>query len=217
MPDPIKFPPEDNAPQSSRLKVSAAFSRRRLLKSGAAVAPVLLTLVSRPVLGGTCVSTSEATSLTGSQLGGEQQVCAGRTPGYWKQPQHFGEWTPPYTPGESGKKDKGDAQLAGASISPATVFHSGETGLLQGPHADFGTATLLQVMSPELFNQDIDGMGRHIAAALLNAAAGLTPVLDESAVRRIWNDWSIHGYYEPTAGVRWSSGEIVDYLLTTMD
>ena len=60
------------------------------------------------------------------------------------------------------------------------------------------------------------GLGRYIVAALLNARAGRTPVLDEYGVRTMWNDVVSRGYYEPTGGVQWGPSQIVAYLRTTM-
>jgi hypothetical protein len=62
----------------------------------------------------------------------------------------------------------------------------------------------------------LSGLGRYMAAALLNARAGRTPVLTETTVRNMWNDVINRGYFEPTAGVRWGPPEIVAYLRTTM-
>jgi hypothetical protein len=59
-------------------------------------------------------------------------------------------------------------------------------------------------------------VARHIVAALLNAASGLTPVLDVTAVLIMWEEFATAGYFEPTAGVKWYHEEIVDYLLSTM-
>lgn len=59
-------------------------------------------------------------------------------------------------------------------------------------------------------------LGRYVAAAMLNAAAGRTPYLSEGTIRQIWNDLMARGYFEPTAGVRWGPLEIVVYLRSTM-
>jgi hypothetical protein len=70
--------------------------------------------------------------------------------------------------------------------------------------------TLLEVLG--LGGGGVNPLARHISAALLNAAAGLTPVLSETAVRTIWNEYVQKGYFSPTAGVKWSAAEIVTYL-----
>jgi len=55
-----------------------------------------------------------------------------------------------------------------------------------------------------------------MAAALLNARSGRTPVLTEATVRNMWNDLINRGYFEPTAGVRWGATQIISYIRTTM-
>ena len=62
---------------------------------------------------------------------------------------------------------------------------------------------------------DPDNLGMHIVAALLNAKAGLTPVLSETQVINMWNEWVSNGFFEPTANVQWSSAQIVTYIKTT--
>jgi hypothetical protein len=59
-------------------------------------------------------------------------------------------------------------------------------------------------------------LGRYIAAALLNARSGLTPVLNESNVRGMWNGYIASGYFQPAAGIKWGAAEIVAYIKTTL-
>ena len=66
----------------------------------------------------------------------------GCTPGFWKQPQHFGSWTAPYTPG----------------TSFSDVFEDAFPG-----------RTLLQVLRTG--GGRLVALGRHTVAALLNAAS----------------------------------------------
>lgn len=65
----------------------------------------------------------------------------GKTPGFWKQPQHFKFWTAPYT--------------------PSTLFSSVFDNAFPG-------RTLLQVL--QAGGGGINALGRHTVAALLNAA-----------------------------------------------
>lgn len=67
----------------------------------------------------------------------------GCTPGYWKQTQHFDSWTAPYTPN--------------------TLFDDVFDNAFPGK-------TLLQVLG--LGGGDLNALGRHTVAALLNASAG---------------------------------------------
>jgi len=62
----------------------------------------------------------------------------------------------------------------------------------------------------------LNSLGRYIVAGLLNARAGRTPMLSESVVRNMWNDLISRGYYEPTAGIRWTAPDIVAYIKTTI-
>ncbi|HEX6792726.1 MAG TPA: hypothetical protein VF304_02645 [Casimicrobiaceae bacterium] len=62
----------------------------------------------------------------------------------------------------------------------------------------------------------MSGIGPYMAAALLNARSGRTPVLTEATVRNMWNDLINRGYFEPTAGVRWGATQIIAYIRTTM-
>ena len=66
----------------------------------------------------------------------------GCTPGFWKQTQHFGSWTAPYTP----------------TTLFSAVFENAFPGL-----------TLAQVL--ELQGGGLNALGRHTVAALLNAAS----------------------------------------------
>lgn len=64
---------------------------------------------------------------------------------------------------------------------------------------------------------DPDSLGAHIVAALLNAASGRTDgVLTEAKVKAMWSECQTKGYFEPTAGVKWTPGQVVSYLQTTM-
>src|SRR5688572_23119196 len=111
---------------------SADAGRRRLLQGGLSAAPLLMTVVSRPALGGgsngsRCYSPSGFVSMPTSEHG-QPQFCTGRTPGFWKQSQKFNEWPYPYLPvAKNGK--------------PATKFSDVFTPV--GPYAG---KTLLEVL-----------------------------------------------------------------------
>ena len=180
--------------------------RRRLLQGGLAAGPVILTLFSRPALGwgtpGTCTTPSGFLSGNLSQHGNPTS-CSGRTPGYCKQLQHFAAWPAPYFP----------TTVSGSGGHQATKFHSATTGF---NGTQFGTQTMLQVLETGGNAGGYTALGRHITAALLNAAAGLTPVLSVTDVRNIWNEYVLKGYFEPSAGIKWYPDQIVEYLVTTM-
>lgn len=97
--------------------------------------------------------------------------------------------------------------------SQPTQYHCPTTGF--GGRV-FGNRTMMNVLGMTGYGNNLFTLGRYMVAALLNARSGRTPVLDESGVRNMWNDLVNRGYYEPTAGVRWSATEIVSYIRTTM-
>jgi len=197
-------------------------SRRRLAGAALGVS-VVFTLASRPVLAADqCMTPSAAVSGNLSQHG-TPTLCSGRTPGYWKT--HPESWPSPYLPGScnGGQNICNQAQ----NWKNGTLFHPIFSGTqfmadLDGnPGTPKTSLSLMQVLM--LTNggnpwglTDPDNLGAHIVAALLNAAAGLTPVLSVTDVIGIWNEWASKGYFEPTANVQWNSAQIVDYLKTTM-
>jgi hypothetical protein len=249
---PPKVPP--GAPGAQQRPSGA---RRRLLQTGLAVGPVLMTIASRPVLGSTaCTTTSAWMSMTGSTAA-KAEVCSGLSPEAWKG--NATQWPSPYVGAVLGAPvvmDAGAVQapvqggMSGptlgdpikmpgvdgsggtkallatstgtgiSSVSPPggsgefaqpTRYHCPTTGFAGKV---FGTRTMLEVL--DVSQGGLDGVGRYMVAALLNARSGRTPVLDETAVRTMWNDLVNQGYYEPTAGIKWTGAEIIAYLQSTM-
>jgi hypothetical protein len=135
---------------------------------------------------------------------GLPNMCSGRTPGYWKQPQKFSEWPAPYVP----------VTTTGPGGKTATLFKNVFT---RTPYP--ASTTFLQVL--ETMGGPPDNVARHIVAAVLNVAKGLTPVLTIPQIQGIWDEYmrtggGIAGYFEPTAGVHWDQAQIVEYLVSTM-
>ncbi len=116
MSDPI----EPKSPRMPAVNREPAATRRRVLQGGLAAAPVLMTLLSRPVLGqGQCVTPSAFCSGNAS-VAGVAVVCAGLTADYWADAP---SWPEPFTP---------DTPFN-------TVF---------GPNPQYACDTLLDVLSP---------------------------------------------------------------------
>jgi hypothetical protein len=216
-PDTADIQPE--APQS----VSVDQSRRKLAGAALGVSAIL-TLASRPVLAGQCVTPSAACSGNLSQHG-TPTTCSGKSPGYWKQ--HPEQWPLPYLPGScSDQCNKADKWSGGTLFHP--IFGLVTNGIGKSFLADFDSnpisaPTSLSMMQVLMMNDgsnpwglfDPDNLGMHIVAALLNAKKGLTPILSESDVINMWNEWATKGYFEPTASVHWSSAQIVQYIQGT--
>jgi hypothetical protein len=199
MSDPIE-PQKDNANAAS---ARPDRGRRRLVQGSLGAAPLLMTLVSRPVLGGNnqCFSPSGYHSMPTSQHG-QPQFCLGRTPGYWKQKQHFKSWVPPYYP----------VTKPGPGGPVATLF---KDWFSPAPGALY-TMTFLEAL--DAGGGPPNPLARHIVASILNVAIGWVPapVLTVASLQGIWHQYITLGYFEPTAGVKWYHDEIVDYLQHTM-
>ena len=162
-----------------------AVSRRRLLKSGAAISPVILTLVSKPVLAATCPTGSAVASLNVSGHTHPGVPCSGRTPAYWNQSQHFSDWIFPYFPTTD------SANITGKKTKFNQVFTKPVSN----------DPTLLACLS------GTNAVRSHIVAALLNAAKGWNSTfLHVGNVIAIWDSYKSSGggssgYWSPGNGV----------------
>ena len=194
------------SPAECALPAPASLARRRLLRGGLGAVPVVLTVSSPSVMatggGSVCTPASSFASINTSRPD-RTFGCSGRTPGYWKQPQHYSNWPTPFVA-------KGD---------DATKFND-----VFGSAYGYPGKTLLDVL--ELQGGDRNAVARHIVAALLNAAKNWTSpeVLSVTTVKLVWLSFTQKGYYEPTAGIRWfagysqpaGNGSLEDWLKSTM-
>jgi hypothetical protein len=189
--------PDNGAPES---KHAALIARRRLLRGGLSVAPVLMASAPRSVMAGgpgVCVPASSFASINASRPD-RLFTCSGRTPGYWKQSQWFSEWPRPSCVPNGNDATKFDVVFGGSGGYPGK--------------------TLLNVLELPGDTVGRDALARHIVAALLNAKSLKTPdnVLGVSVVMRVWADFVKFGQYEPTAGIKWNSDAITTWLKSTM-
>src|SRR5439155_15489855 len=202
MPDPSN-PPSSSDPASS-LTSDLRATRRGLLQGGLAATPVLMTLVSRPVLAQQ-MTTPSAFMSGNASTPGVALTSLGRGPHFWKQPQSFPSWRPPYSPTGTGT---GQFQAAlGAGASQPTLFDSVFAPNYQGK-------SLLDVL--RMANTPRDDVARYAVAVLLNIAAGWTPVITVHTVKEVWSEYISKGYYEPNAGIHWDGVKIVQYFQSTI-
>jgi len=184
-----------DAPSNSNQEIPAvAQSRRRILRVGVSSAPVLMTLLSRPVLGVECMTGSAVGSTMGSSHSPQISSCTGLPVSTWTAPSTA--WPSPYTKN-------------GANATPYHCTTTGFNGTI------FSGKVMLDVMKLA-DDGGKNSVGRYCAAALLNARTNRTPVLSETTVRNMWNAFDTTGFYEPTAGVKWGATQIVAYIKTTM-
>jgi len=193
MPDPTDTPPSAEPPSSAGGEPKA--SRRRLLQGALASAPVLMTLVSRPVLAETCKTPSGYVSLNASTAG-HGAICSGVSPDTWKNALNR-EFPPGFPPSKTFN----------------SFFNSPPYPGFAGPPP----LSLLDVLNLPP-TPPINDVARLIVAALLNAAAGTTPVLTTQVVKHMWEEYFTTGFgtFSPSSGAHWNHDELIDYLLTTM-
>ena len=87
--------PADNPlRERSELRDGVALGRRRLLHGGLAAGPVLMTLVSRPVLAQVQCQTASAFVSGNASVAGVAVLCEGHSADYWANNPN---WPPPYT------------------------------------------------------------------------------------------------------------------------
>jgi hypothetical protein len=196
-------PPNDRAVPSA--------GRRRLLCAGISTAPVIMTVMSRPVLAQANGCQSPSGFESGNASRPDLPACSGLTPGYWKQDQWFGNWPPPYYPTTvTTTTSKG---FGTSVVQQATLFK--DVLLPDLPKANL---TFLQVLDPQSSGAGAPyNVARHIVATLLNIAAGKVPAtaLDKTRTQDIWNQYRTYGYYKVGSAI-WYEEQIISYLKTTM-
>jgi hypothetical protein len=171
----------------ARAQAALASGRRRLLRGGLGAAPVIMTFASGPVSAGLCKTGSAYGSLhpSGTRT---SMTCGGKSPSLWTTTSS-GHWP----------------------INSNALFSS-----YFGPALSGSNVTLKKVVDP---SNGYDPVARNCVAALLNASSGppLTPasILSVAKAKEIWSSYATKGYFEPTAGIRWNSAKIVDWITTT--
>lgn len=175
--------PEGDQPKQ---QAPASPARRRLLRGGAAAAPVLATFVSQPVHAAySCKSASAFTSANASRPGAA--VCNGSSPAWWLGNQ--GSWV-----------DCSPSTTAFATYFSVTASYP------------IGT-TLVQVLQGSSTAQ-ADKMARNLVAALLNMKSGRigAGVFSEDQLRNVWLG-AIGSGYVPVAGAQpWYAQQVNQWL-----
>jgi hypothetical protein len=159
-------------------------SRRRLLKAGLGVSPVVLTFVSQPVPASfttvTCRAASAFASVQAALAAGvgtsanTAQLCSGNLPSSWKGLSR------PYWPGGSATADLLFTSLFG----PYTVTTIGTATV---PAVTTDAPTLFQVLCGAGTTAR-DVLARNIVAAYLNLQQGLVPatVVSSTQLQSMW-------------------------------
>ena len=203
------FQPDGGTPDRTQ---SALIARRRLLRGGLGVAPVLLASAPRSVMatggGGNCVPASSFASINASRPDLVHN-CSGRKPDAWKQDWCQGQWPSPCVP--TGLNATKFGAVCGSSDS---VF-AGKTMLqvLQSTDADATRGGFAGETSLRRRTECAQRSNRHQCARHDDHS---------KCMGRLCCSGLLH---EPTAGIRWyvngssvpsGSGGIMQWLKSTM-
>jgi hypothetical protein len=221
-------------PQTTPPPIDA--TRRRLTQAGLAGPVVLATLASKNVLASTPYNCTISGQLSGNVSShGTPVNCntLGLSPGYWRQPQHSGDWTP-YIQGSgmvdgsfkpikcptlNGSKQSTEGTLfttAGfANVFKCVSSSSGVTILVYGDPGfpASGNATLEQVVSYGGNAGGLVSLGRAAVGSLLNALRfapnyPLTP----NEVVQMFNAVCMGGTYQVNPTTSWNSDQVKAYF-----
>jgi hypothetical protein len=171
-------------------------ARRRLLKGGLSLAPVTLTVTSRPVLAtGTCHGPTGFHSANLSRK-------VGKTPCSWKKPSDWCKNSGSDWPGTC--KDK-----KGSSFT--TVFGCGDkSGSISSSRSVWWVINNTSTTG----NSEI---GRLLVAAWLNCAASPTSFpMTEAKIKEIWIEHNTSEYRPGNDVEAWNAEKIKRYLWYTM-
>jgi hypothetical protein len=173
-----------------------------LLQAGISAAPVVMTVVSRPVLASTGNCQSPSGFVSGNASNANLAWCRGQTPAYWVGNQ--GSWPSLYRPTTTLPNPPGPA---------ATLFKDVFTPDLTG------SPTFLAVLQTQATSGEPYVASLCVAAAL-NVA---TPLAIPSSIYRLatiqdlWKEYASNGrVFHPTLTATWNEAEIIDWLRTTM-
>ena len=166
--------------------------RRRLLQAGVSAAPVVMTVVSRPVLASTGNCQAPSGFVSGNASNANLAFCQGLPPDQWVQPQNT--WPSLYNRTTTLFKDVFAPDLIGSPTFLA-VLQSGATS------GQAGIASLC-------------------VAAALNVATPLaipSTIYTLATIQHLWHEYATGDHvFHPTPAAVWNEAEIIDWLRTTM-
>lgn len=180
--------------------LASAGARRRFIKGGLSATPVILTLISRPVLGfeNACLSPSRMISGNHSGFTGPT-TCGGNTLAFYeaaakRNPQP--EWAKVFFTSVFGSAHPYDSTEPGDPNKLGPVFLDS----LAGHDGNMNSAS---------------GFACYLIAAYLNAFNGVgsvSSVLTSAQVVAMWNDVIGTGQYCPQISMCWNADGVIGYL-----
>lgn len=189
---------------------TATAGRRRFLKGAAAASPVIMTVVSRPVLGAQCTPSAWVSGNL-SDHGQNRVSCGGRSPGYWKT--HPKAWMSAGFSAGTCSSRASYKSICKDYNSDGTLFNA----VFSAGNYNYDGRTLMQVMWLG-GNQDPYQLGAHIVAALLNAATISNYGMKVPDVVAMYNGLIRNGgLYQPSVGDPMTAQDVVAFIQNTFE
>ena len=200
-----------------------ANSRRRLLGGAAGGMGVLMAVQAKTALGQmACQSPSAAISGNTSPRPGQPAPCSGgRSPGFWKVPQHFTYWNN-LSPPKFSKAVSIDPCLQGMGNllkypevkQYIEIQSSAASAIFPGASSDPSSAWLILAFPNDFGDGELL---RKLIAAYLNSMYFGDYPLTSAQVIAIWNDLRSTGLYCPSGmscapGTAWTAAQVTAYI-----
>ena len=210
--------------------------RRKLFRGVPAGLGVLMAVQAKTALGAaTCISPSAKMSSNLSHHLHDSTTCSGgRSPGFWKVPQHFDNWaqvsTQPARPTfnkmvsvcASGMQNLTVANIVAPGKLLSSVFLGAPVNTVnRTPTIGVGIWQVLAFPNDPVFGSG-GQLLRHLSAAWLNAGypwqGGADYPLTQQQVVDIWNALISPGYFCPGGGTscagtsRWYASDVITYI-----
>jgi hypothetical protein len=190
-------------------------SRRRFTRAGVGASAVILTLTSRSVLAqATCNSPSGFASANLSQHNHDAGSCDGVTAARWLDPNR--QWP---VPKETRFVDIfGSSSLMFRTGTPQKFYDAFPSRANkkdlppgQAKNSSLDEATLYEALN----GSETPAVVKSIIAAYLNFRAGLNKYPSDLQAIAIFKEWQANGVYAPSAGIKWTEDDILNYLGAT--
>lgn len=196
-------------------------SRRRFSRAGVGVSAVVMTLASRSVLANmTCATASgfHSANMSHQARPGDPPIeCNGLSHQDWIATD---QWNPPKTSSFNdafGTMPRNDLVVGAPAAPAANIVTSKGNGNGNGNPGAGGMSSNVLKLKEATLEQAMLGSQtpliiKHLIAALLNASSNRSTNPSVDSVRKIFADWNANNSYEVSAGIRWSTDEIIEYL-----
>lgn len=191
-------------------------SRRRFTRAGVGASAVILTLTSRSALAQVaCKSPSGFASANLSQHNAESVACDGITAERWLDPNRqwpiaretrfvdiFGSSSLMFRTGAPQKfYDAFPSRVDKKDVPPGQAAKS----------SSLDEATLYEALN----GTETPVVVKFIIAAYLNFRDGLNAYPTDLQSIAIFKEWQSVGFYTPSAGIKWTENDIINYLGST--